>query len=60
MPFAVDYPFDRNQQAVQFMNSISISDRHKEKIFFLNTQELFRENPNRDFRSNSEGCLRAD
>lgn len=60
MAFAVDYPFDRNQQAVQFMNSIPISDRDKEKIFFLNTQELLRENPNRGLRSNSEGCSKED
>jgi 2,3-dihydroxybenzoate decarboxylase len=38
--FAVDYPFESNKKAVKFMDSASISDRDREKIYHLNAEKL--------------------
>jgi len=38
--FAVDYPFESNKEAVQFMEAAPISDRDKEKIYHLNAEKL--------------------
>jgi predicted TIM-barrel fold metal-dependent hydrolase len=38
--FAADYPFESSDEAVQFMETASISDSDKEKIFHLNTEKL--------------------
>jgi len=38
--FAVEYPFESNKKAVKFMDSASISDRDREKIYHLNTEKL--------------------
>lgn len=39
--FAVDYPFESNKEAVQFIDSVPISDSDKEKICHLNAERLF-------------------
>jgi len=39
--FAVDYPFDSSDKAVQFMDSAPISDSDREKIYHLNAEKLF-------------------
>lgn len=39
--FAVDYPYEPNEVAVQFMNSVPICDGDKEKIYHLNAEKLF-------------------
>lgn len=38
--FAVDYPMESNEVAVQFMEEVTICDSDKEKIFHLNAEEL--------------------
>ena len=38
--FAVEYPFESNKKAVKFMDSASISDRDREKIYHLNAEKL--------------------
>ncbi len=38
--FAVNYPFESNKKAVKFMDSASISDRDREKIYHLNAEKL--------------------
>ena len=38
--FAVDYPHESNEVAVQFMDSVSICDGDKEKIYHLNVEKL--------------------
>jgi len=38
--FAVDYPFQSNKEAVQFMGSVPICDSDKEKIYHLNAERL--------------------
>jgi 2,3-dihydroxybenzoate decarboxylase len=40
--FAVDYPFESNQEAVQFMKTVPICDSDKEKICHSNAERLFR------------------
>ena len=39
--FAVDYPMESNKEAVQFMETLQISDSDKEKICHLNAERLF-------------------
>jgi 2,3-dihydroxybenzoate decarboxylase len=39
--FAVDYPFESNDLAVQFMETAPICDSDKEKICNLNAEKLF-------------------
>jgi 2,3-dihydroxybenzoate decarboxylase len=38
--FAVDYPFEPNKEAVQFMDTVPICDHDKEKIYHLNAEKL--------------------
>ncbi|MFC1871335.1 amidohydrolase family protein [Chloroflexota bacterium] len=38
--FAVDYPFESSKEAVQFMDSVSICDTDREKIYHLNAEKL--------------------
>lgn len=38
--FAVDYPFESNKEAVQFMETAPICDSDKEKIYHLNAEKL--------------------
>jgi len=40
--FAVDYPLESNQEAVQFMEALPISDGDKEKVCHLNAERLFK------------------
>jgi 5-carboxyvanillate decarboxylase len=39
--FAVDHPYESNKDAVQFMDTASICDSDKEKIYHLNAEKLF-------------------
>jgi 2,3-dihydroxybenzoate decarboxylase len=38
--FAADYPFESMKEAVQFMDSVPISDSEREKIYHLNAEKL--------------------
>ena len=38
--FAVDYPMESNEVAVQFMEEVAICDSDKEKIYHLNAEKL--------------------
>lgn len=38
--FAVDYPMEKNEVAVKFMEEVTICDRDKEKIYHLNAEAL--------------------
>ncbi len=38
--FAIDYPFESNKEMVKFMDSASISDRDREKIYHLSAEKL--------------------
>ncbi len=38
--FAVDYPYESNKEAVQFMDTALICDSDKEKIYHLNAEKL--------------------
>ena len=38
--FAVDYPFEDSKEAVEFLDTVSICDRDKEKIYHLNAEKL--------------------
>ena len=38
--FAVDYPLEKNKEAVQFIEEASICDADKEKICHLNAEKL--------------------
>ncbi len=40
--FAVDSPLESNQEAVQFMEGLPISDGDKEKVCHLNAERLFK------------------
>jgi 5-carboxyvanillate decarboxylase len=40
--FAVDYPYESDKEAVQFMDSASICDGDKEKIYHLNAEKLLK------------------
>jgi predicted TIM-barrel fold metal-dependent hydrolase len=40
--FAVDAPFESYKKAVDFMDSLSICDSDKEKIYHLNAERLFK------------------
>jgi len=40
--FAVDYPYEDNEEAVQFMKETLICDSDKEKIYHLNAERLFK------------------
>jgi len=40
--FAVDYPYEDNAEASQFMNELTICDGDKEKIYHLNAERLFK------------------
>jgi len=40
--FAVDYPFEENRKAKQFIEAIPICDIDKRKIFHLNAEKLFK------------------
>ncbi len=40
--FAVDYPYEKNEQAVRFMNEIPISEADKEKICYANAARLLK------------------
>lgn len=40
--FAVDYPLESNEVAVQFMEDVTLSEGDKEKIYHLNAEELLR------------------
>jgi predicted TIM-barrel fold metal-dependent hydrolase len=42
--FAVDAPFESYKKAVDFMDSLSICDSDKEKIYHLNAEKLFKLN----------------
>ncbi len=39
--FAVDYPFQSNRQAVDFMDALPLSDSDKEQVYSLNAARLF-------------------
>lgn len=39
--FAVDYPFESNKEAVQFMDAVPIPQRDREKIYHLNSEKIF-------------------
>lgn len=38
--FAVDYPMEPNQEAIQFLETVKISNTDREKIFHLNAEKL--------------------
>lgn len=38
--FAVDYPYEENNEAVEFMDTAPISDTDKEKIYHVNAEKL--------------------
>jgi len=38
--FAADYPWEKNSEAVEFMDSVSLSDFDKEKILHINAEKL--------------------
>lgn len=38
--FAVDYPYESNREAVEFMEAVPICDTDKEKIYHRNAEEL--------------------
>ena len=38
--FAVDYPMEKNEVAVKFMEEVTICDSDKEKIYHLNAEKL--------------------
>jgi 2,3-dihydroxybenzoate decarboxylase len=38
--FAVDYPLESNEVAVQFMEEVTMSESDKEKIYHLNAEKL--------------------
>jgi 2,3-dihydroxybenzoate decarboxylase len=40
--FAVDFPTESNEEAIDLVESAPISESDKEKIFHLNSEELFR------------------
>jgi 5-carboxyvanillate decarboxylase len=40
--FAVDYPFEANDEGVKFMDTLPVSDADKEKISHLNAESLFK------------------
>lgn len=40
--FAVDYPHEENEKALQFMKEAPICDSDKEKIYHLNAERLFK------------------
>ncbi|MBN1105642.1 MAG: amidohydrolase [Deltaproteobacteria bacterium] len=40
--FAVDYPLESNQEAVQFMETLPIAESEKEKVCHLNAERLFK------------------
>ena len=40
--FAVDYPYEENQEAIRFMKEAPICDEDKEKIYHLNAERLFK------------------
>jgi 5-carboxyvanillate decarboxylase len=42
MMFAVDYPYERSEEAVRFMQEVPISDIDKEKIYHLTAERLFK------------------
>jgi 2,3-dihydroxybenzoate decarboxylase len=39
--FAVDHPYESSKDAVQFMDTASVCDGDKEKIYHLNAEKLF-------------------
>jgi len=39
--FAVDYPMESNQEAVQFIEALPVGDGDKEKVCHLNAEKLF-------------------
>jgi 5-carboxyvanillate decarboxylase len=39
--FAIDYPYQESAEAVEFLNSASISEEDKEKIFHTNAERVF-------------------
>lgn len=39
--FAVDSPYESNEEAVKFMDAVAISETDKEKIYHLNAERLF-------------------
>jgi len=39
--FGVDYPYEKNEEAVRFMESLQIPESDKEKICHLNAERLF-------------------
>jgi len=39
--FAVDYPFESNKEAVEFMETVPVSDSDKEKVCHSNAEKLF-------------------
>jgi predicted TIM-barrel fold metal-dependent hydrolase len=40
--FATDYPYESGREAVQFMNSMPLSNGDREKICHLNAEKLLR------------------
>jgi 2,3-dihydroxybenzoate decarboxylase len=40
--FAVDYPHEQSQEAIQFLNAAPISERDRKKIYHLNAEKLWR------------------
>ncbi len=38
--FAVDYPFEANEEAIQFMETVSLTAEEREKIYNLNAKKL--------------------
>ena len=40
--FAVDYPYEKNEEAIEFIEGTSICENDKEKICHLNAEKLFR------------------
>ena len=39
--FAVDYPMESTEEAIEFMDGSSIDDRDRQKIYHLNAEKIF-------------------
>ena len=40
--FAIDYPYQQTEGAVQFMNDAPVTEEEKQKLFHLNAERIFR------------------
>ena len=39
--FAIDYPYGDAMQAIEFMDTISITDTERKKIYYGNAEKIF-------------------